>query len=417
MTEITIPAAFKPLFKPHRYKVYYGGRGGAKSWAFADAILLRGAQEPLLVLCVRELQKSIKESVHSVLSAQIRRHGLSDFYEVLQTEIRGRNGTRIIFAGIRHNPDEIKSTEGVDICWVEEAHNVTDKSWELLIPTIRKPGSEIWISFNPHNKHDATYRRFVQTPPPDALVKKVSWRDNPWFPDVLKQEMEHLKATNYEDYLHVWEGQFKTIADGAIYGNELRKARQEGRITKVPIESGVPVNTYWDLGRNDHTAIWFHQRVGLQDRFIDYYESRLVGLEHYIRVIRERGYIYGEHFLPHDVEVQVLGMDRTRRQQLEDAGISPIIVVPRIKDVNEGIEMTRATFGHCWFDEERCERGLECLSNYQYVFDDQNDTYRRHPLHNWASNGADAFRQFAQGFKEADDGWGKEINYSNTGII
>lgn len=416
MTEIKVPSKFRPLYEPHRYKVYYGGRGGAKSWCFADALLIRGTQAPTLVLCVRELQKSIKESVHALLAQQIRRHGLSQFYTVLQTEIRGANGTRFIFSGIRHNVDEIKSTEGVDVCWVEEAHNVTAESWEILIPTIRKAESEIWVSFNPKNKHDATYQRFVVNPQPDSVVRKVSWRDNPWFPDVLKAEMEHLKATDYEEYLHVWEGEFKQIADGAIYGKQILTARKDKRICKVPIEPGIPVNTFWDLGRNDHTAIWFHQRVGLENRFIDYCENRLVDLDHYIRALRERDYLYGEHYLPHDVEVKLLGMAKTRREQLEDGGIKPVIVVPRIENVNEGIEMTRRAFASCWFDEARCERGLECLSNYQYVWDDAHGTHRQHPLHNWASNGADAFRQFGQGYTGPADAW-KPLKYSNAGII
>lgn len=401
MTQIQIPSAFRELFTPKRYKVYYGGRGGAKTWAFADALLLRAIQAPVLVLCVRELQKSIKESVHGILAAQIKRHGLQDHFEVLQSEIKGRNGSRFIFAGIRYNSDEIKGTEGVDVCWVEEAHNVTDQSWELLIPTIRKPGSEIWISFNPHNKHDATYQRFIINQHPDSTVRKVSWRDNPWFPDVLKREMEHLKATDYEDYLHVWEGEFRQFADGAIYNQQLRKAREEGRITTVPIDPICEVYTFWDLGRNDQTAIWFGQKVGQEMRFIDYYESRLVGLDHYVKVLKDKGYNYGTHYLPHDVEVTELSTNHSRREMLETAGIKPIQVVPRVNSVNEGIEMTRKAFAYCWFDKDRCERGLEALSNYQYVFDDKFDTFRQTPLHNWASNGADAFRQFGQGFNHS----------------
>jgi phage terminase large subunit len=258
------------------------------------------------------------------------------------------------------------------------------------------------VSFNPKLKTDPAYRRFVLNPPEGAVVKKVSWRDNPWLTDVLISEMEHLKTSDYDEYQHVWEGELKNFADGAIYANQLKLAKDEGRITKVPIES-VPVHTFWDLGRNDSTAIWFMQRIGLQNRFIDYYEHRLVDLDHYAKVLKDKGYLYGEHYLPHDVEVIVLGANnRSRKVMLEDMGVQPIEVVPRIANLNEGIEATRQSFSSCWFDEDRCEQGLSALANYQYVFDEKFDTFRQVPLHNWASNGADAFRQFAQGYT-ADD--------------
>ena len=397
-----IPEVFRPLFEPHRYKVYWGGRGGAKSWAFADSLLIQAAQRPLRILCAREMQRSIKDSVHSLLKDRITALGLSGHYEVLQNEIRGRNGSSIIFAGLWSNPESLKSVEGVDICWIEEANTVSESSWATLIPTIRKKGSEIWVSFNPKLKTDPAYRRFVLNPPEGAVVKKVSWRDNPWLTDVLISEMEHLKTSDYDEYQHVWEGELKNFADGAIYANQLKLAKDEGRITKVPIES-VPVHTFWDLGRNDSTAIWFMQRIGLQNRFIDYYEHRLVDLDHYAKVLKDKGYLYGEHYLPHDVEVIVLGANnRSRKVMLEDMGVQPIEVVPRIANLNEGIEATRQSFSSCWFDEDRCDQGLSALANYQYVFDEKFDTFRQVPLHNWASNGADAFRQFAQGYT-ADD--------------
>jgi phage terminase large subunit len=394
-----IPKAFKPLFQPARYKVFWGGRGGAKSWNFARALLILGAQRPLRALCTREVQKSIKDSVHKLLSDQIQSLGLGAHYEVLQTEIRGINGTELIFSGLSSQTAEsIKSFEGIDVCWVEEAQKVSDASWKILIPTIRKSGSEIWISFNPDVEHNATYQRFVKHPPEGAIVRKVSWRDNPWFSKELRDEMEHLRATDYEDYLHVWEGEHKAIATGAIYGKQLLKAKEDGRITRLPIETACQVHTFWDLGRNDHTAIWFMQEVGPQKRFIDYYESRLQDLDHYIRVLKERDYLYGIHFLPHDVEAKFLGMKETRKQQLESAGIKPIEVVPRIQDLNEGIEQTRKFFASCWIDGERCKAGLAALSNYVWDYDDEHDAHKPRPVHNWASNGADAFRQAATGY-------------------
>lgn len=398
---IKTPEAFRELYSPNRYKVYWGGRGGAKSTAFADALVAMGDSRPLRILCAREKQNSIRESVHNLLANRITVGGYSQ-YEVLNTEIRHTNGTRFFFQGLWNNIDSIKSIEGVDICWVEEANTVSEESWSKLIPTIRKSGSEIWVSFNPGLKSDAAYQRFVLNPPPKAVVKKVSWRDNPWFTDEMRREMDHLKSTDEDEYRHIWEGELKQFADGSIYAKQLREARKDGRICKIPVESSVEVHTFWDLGRNDTTAIWFMQAVGREHRFIDYYESRLVDLEHYVRVLKEKDYLYGTHYLPHDVEVTELSSRRgSRRQILEGAGVKPITVVPRISDINNGIELTRQAFSRCWFDEGRCEQGLSALSNYQYVFDEKYDTYRQTPLHNWASNGADAFRQYGQGWKEA----------------
>ena len=398
-TVIETPEAFAELYESHRYKVYWGGRGGAKSTAFADALLVLGEQAPLRILCTREKQNSIKESVHALLEARIKSGGFTG-YEVLRDRIDHENGTKIFFMGLWNNIDSIKSVDGVDICWVEEANTVSEESWKKLIPTIRKPGSEIWVSFNPELKMDAAYQRFVINPPKNALVKQVSWRDNPWFTQELRDEMDHLRATDEQEYLHVWEGELKQFADGAVYAPQLKKARADGRICDIPVMS-VETHTFWDLGRNDSTAIWFMQIVGREHRFIDYYEHRLVELDHYIRVLKDKGYNYGTHYLPHDVEVTELTSTRgSRKDILISGGIRNVRVVPRIANVNDGIERVRQAFPQCYFDQTRCERGLDALANYQYVFDEQYNTHRKVPLHNWASNGADAFRQYAQGFME-----------------
>lgn len=404
--EVDLPEPFLDLYHPHRYKVYWGGRGGAKSWQFADAVLIACTRQETKVLCCREIQKSIKESVHSLLERRIKTLGLQGF-KVLQNEVRHVNGSQIIFEGLWQNIDSIKSIDSVDICWIEEANTVSEKSWQKLIPSIRKAGSEIWASFNPELKSDPAYQRFVLNPPPDAVVRKVSWRDNPWFTEEMRGEMEHLKATDYDEYLHVWEGELKEFADGAIYGKELRKAAKEGRFRFIPVDPVVEVDTFWDLGRNDTTAIWFLQKVGSEARWIDFYECRLVGLDHYIQHLKSLGYNYGRHYLPHDVEVTELSSNRSRRDTLEAGGIRPIEVVPRVSSINEGIEQTRRTFPYMYFHEgdddrgKRVSQGVDALRNYQYVFDEKYDTFRQTPLHNWASNAADAIRQYGQGYRQA----------------
>lgn len=424
--EVRIPRAFQSLFRKCRYKVRYGGRGSAKSWNFARALLILGTMMPLRILCTREVQQSLKDSVHQLLRDQIQLLGLGEFYLVTQTSIRGKNGTEFLFAGLStETAESIKSFEGVDIAWVEEANAVSEYSWKILIPTIRKAGSEIWVSFNPGLEHDPAYQRFVLFPPPGADVRYVTYRDNPYFSDEMRNELEHLKATDYQEYEHVWEGKLKTIADSAVYGPQLVKARKDGKFTNVPIENSVLINTFWDLGKRDSTAIWFHQEVGPQNRFIDYYEGRGQDLEHYIRMLKGRlttdectrlgvdpadnarreRYLYGNFHLPHDVEASILGMPKTRRQQLEEANIKPIITVPRVADVSEGIEAVRRIFPGCFFDEVRCKDGINALSNYIWDWDEEKQTYSRVPVHNWASNGADAFRQFAQGYIPPKPEW------------
>lgn len=205
------------LAEPMRYKVLYGGRGGEKSWGCSRVLLAKGLQKKIRILCAREIQHSIADSVHKLLCEQIYDLGLEQYYKTTKNTITGVNGTEFIFKGLRFNVREVKSTEGIDICWVEEAQSVSEESWEVLIPTIRKEDSEIWITFNPLDETDPTYQRFVKNPPDNAIVKKVSWKDNPWFPNVLRKEMEYLKRVDYEKYLHVWEGEIRRSSASVIF--------------------------------------------------------------------------------------------------------------------------------------------------------------------------------------------------------
>lgn len=213
--ECDLPHWAEPLFEPHRYKICYGGRGAARSWSFARALLIKAAEQPLRVLCTRELQTSIRDSVHQLLRDQIGLMGLEG-YIVTEREIRHRNGSLFLFEGLRHNVTKVKSLEGVDICWVEEAETISAASWDVLIPTIRRAGSEIWITFNPREEHDATYQRFVLNPPRDAWVKEVTWQDNPWFTDELREEKDRLYALDPGLADHVWGGQCRTVSDAQI---------------------------------------------------------------------------------------------------------------------------------------------------------------------------------------------------------
>lgn len=383
---LEMPKAFRELFVPMRYKVYWGGRGSGKSWAFADALLTQGMTERLRILCARELQNSIADSVHKLLSDRIRTHGIEDFYDVLQNTIRGKNGTEFLFKGLRHNATEIKSTEGIDRVWVEEAEKVSENSWELLIPTIRKEGSEIWVSFNAKNPTDATYKLFVERQRDDAVVKKVSYRDNPFFPAVLEKERVELQKSDAEAYAHIWEGEFDTRFFGGVYSNYLR----DEHLVDDAYAPGVPVHTAWDLGYDDSTAIWFWQQVGPETRVIDYYENSGQDIAHYCSVLRDRNYSYGKHYVPHDAAHKLLAAGgKSIAEQAYQMGVK-MFVIPASSQQNQ-IEAARLTLELAWFSRGKCAKGIEALRQYRFEYDEDRKVFKSAPLHDWSSHAADAF--------------------------
>lgn len=396
MAKIQIPRAFRPLFEPRRYKVYYGGRGAAKSHAYARVLLAQGMQRPMRIICAREIQKSISDSVHALLGDLIREHELQGFYEVQQQVIRGINGTEFKFRGLKHNTTDLKSLEGADVVWVEEAENVSNNSWEILIPTVRKESSEIWVSFNPKNLTDPTYQRFVARASDDVLSVKVSWRDNPFFPDVLDRERRKLEVADPEAYRHIWEGEPDMRRNGAVYARQLIKAREEGRICRVPYDPGAEVFTAWDLGFGDATAIWWLQFVGRELRWLEYYENAGEQLEHYTGIVKAKHYNYVKHghFLPHDGDHGNIRGESVSKQ-MAGLGMSNT-VLPREADLAPGIELVRQTLAYSVFDAEKCKDGLHALENYCYEWDEDRQVFKAKPRHDWASNCADAARYAAR---------------------
>jgi phage terminase large subunit len=392
------PEKLRFLFEPARYKVLYGGRGGAKSWGVARALLIQAASTPLRILCAREFQNSIVESVHHLLHAQVEATGLQSFYEIQSSLIRGVNGSEFVFAGLRNNITKIKSFEGVDRVWIEEAQTVSKSSWEVLIPTIRKEGSEIWVTFNPELETDETYRRFVIHPPIGAKVVKINWNDNPWFPMTLRREKDELKERDLDAYLNVWEGNCRVTLDGAIYAKELRLAQEEGRIRTVPYYMAKPVYTFFDLGWADNTSIWFAQTVSGELRLIDYYGNHQMPIQHYIAVLQNKGYLYGTDWLPHDARAKEQGSGRSIEEIMIAAGRN-VRIVPRLS-VSDGINAARTIFNRCYFDEQKCAEGLQSLRHYRYDVDPDTKQFSDRPLHDWSSHAADAFRYFAVAIEE-----------------
>ena len=391
-SDITLPLWAEFLQEPKRYKVAYGGRGSGKSWAFAMMLLIQGAKSPQRILCAREVQRSLKDSVHQLLTDQITYMGLENFYEITESEIRGKNGTLILFAGLKNNSvATIKSFEGVTRCWVEEAQTVSKRSWDILIPTIRAPDSEIWVTFNPELESDETYRRFVLNPPDNCSTVKVNWNKNPWFPDTLREEKDALKARDPEAYNVVWEGLCRQTVDGAVFAREMQVAELDGRITRVSYDPTKPVHAIFDLGWSDATAIWFLQFVGMETRLIRYIEGNQQTMSDYLAKMQTFGYIYDTLWLPHDAENKTLaGNGRSIEEIVRAAGYKTKII-PKTP-ILDSINAARTIFRNCWFDRENCHEGLQCLRHYRYDVDPDTKQFSRTPVHDNYSHGADAFR-------------------------
>lgn len=410
------PAKLRFLFEPKRYKVAYGGRGSGKSWGYARALLIQAAQKPLRILCTREVQKSIKDSVHKLLSDQIQALGLGSFYEVLETTIRGRNGSEFLFAGLSTQTIEsIKSYEGIDRCWVEEAQKVTKRSWTILIPTIRKDASEIWVSFNPELDDDETYARFVVNTPPEAVCVKVNYHDNPWFPSVLEQERAHAERTLPKDeYENIWEGACKAAVDGAIYANEVREAIEGGRVCNVPYDPKFKVHVVLDLGWNDLMATSFVQRHLSEIRIIEYFEEDHRTLDWMSAEYRNRHYNWGKMFLPHDGAHGDYKTGKSAIQIMRELKWS-VHQAPN-KAIETGIKEARSMFPRCYFDKTKAGLLVNRLKRYKRGIPETTGEPGA-PVHDANSHGADDFRYIAVSAPMMTNDEMKAIKYPANGVI
>ena len=402
------PEKLAPLFEPHPYKTLYGGRDGCKSWSIARALLIIGANPSILwpgrmdgprILCGRETMDSIRESVHQLLTDQIVNLGLEDFYTPLQSEIRGKNGTEFVFAGLRKQTvSSIKSYEAIDIFWGEEASTVSRRSLTILLPTIRKPGSEIWWSLNPDLETDAVYQDFVIDPPKGSFLCKISYHDNNWLSEESKQKIATLKERDYDTFHHVYEGATRSTVEGAIYKAEIQRAETEGQIRAVPYDGMRPVDTFWDLGYADRVAIWAAQRTPFEIKVLRYFEGDHQAIDYYLREVQTWGYVLGTCYLPWDGGTKQLGTGRSIEELMRAKGFK--VQVNRQTNVADGINAVRTIFPQLYFDAGLCSDGLGYLRRYQWGPVTALGVARREPLHDDASHPADALRTLAMGIKE-----------------
>lgn len=394
LDRVEFPDKLQGILEPSPYKVFRGGRGGAKSWSIARALLLIALQRPVRVLCSRETQKSIRDSVHKLLVDQIARMGMAQFFNIQQVQLTAINGSEFIFAGLSdQTADSIKSYEAIDYCWIEEGQTVTDRSWTILLPTLFRTGrTELWISFNPELDTDPTWVRFIEKPPPGTRQFEVNWRDNPWFPPELNELRLHDSRTlKLYEYEWIWEGKCKPAISGAIYADELAQMFADGRVGAFPVAANLPVFAVFDLGWNDKTAIIVFQRQMSALRIVDYIEDSHKTIDWYSGELRSKSYRVQELYLPHDGAHNHLTGQSTQRA-LEDLRWR-VTVLP-VKDVEEGIRALRLSFRQLYIDN-RCTRLVECLKRYRRVIPPGTQEAAK-PLHDEFSHGADCARYMAQ---------------------
>lgn len=392
---VEFPEKLAPLFEPHRFKSIRGGRDGSKSWSVARALLLYGAASEEFIVCARETMNTIADSVHRLLEEQIDLLKLP-YYEVEKAKIRHRRtGTEFVFKGLKHNPDAIKSLEGATKFWAEEAHGISYESWSKAIPTIRRPGSEIWLTWNPQLEDDETWQRFVVNPPPDCVDIQMNYLDNPWASEALRAEREVMQTSNPAEYEHIWLGKPRSQMVGAIYEHEMRQAEESGRIARVPYDRNLKVDTAWDIGWGDTTAIWMFQAAPFAWHFIDYVEGNQKDIAQWVHILQSRNYVWGKDYLPWDAASKMFRAELVAT--LKRLGRNAVILDRG--DRIAGINAVRGILPRCWFDRERCAEGLKALKHYRYGEIERLGTTTREPIHDWASHPADAFRSFAVGVR------------------
>lgn len=398
--QLDIPEQYKELFQPSqqwRHLIYKGGRSSGKSYQVALSRLILGSQKRLRGLCAREFQNSMEDSVKALLGDLVDKYGLND-WQILEKELRNvRTGSEIHFKGLHNNAQTIKSYEGVDWCWVEEAQSVSAESINTLIPTIRKEGSQIIWTYNPLTEHD---------PVKDLVEDKYNARGNAFILHInsdaverllspeIKEEREAMRESDPDMFAHVWLGQPLTSKTGTVFGRQLAQAEIDGRIGSVPYDASSSVYTAFDLGVGDSTAIWWFQLAGREIHFIDYYESSGEELGHYLSILHNKPYNYATHYLPHDAKQRELQTGKTRVDFFEDNGFHNVEVLRPTNFTlgNDDINLiARPAFSRVWIDREKCARGLECLRAYHYEYDEKNKLLKAKPEHDWSSHASSAF--------------------------
>lgn len=400
--ERELPEVFLPFEEPARYKGAFGGRGSGKSHNRAEALVEDAlAIKGMRAVCIREVQKTLKESAKRLIEDKLQEYGLGTrqgfkvFNEVIQTPGDGI----IMFQGMQdHSAESIKSLEGFHRAWVEEAQTLSSRSLQLLRPTIRAEDSELWFTWNPRRKSDPVDYMFRGGQlPTNAVLVKANWSDNPFFPKVLEQERRDCLMANPDEYEHIWEGGYATFNQGAYFAKHLAAARAENRIGKVQPDPLMKFHLFFDIGgtgaKADAFTIWVAQVIGKEIRVVNYYETIGQPIDAHLTWMRKEGYEPPrcQLWLPHDGA----NHDRVFSVSYESAFRAAGYQVEVVPNQGKGaamlrIEAGRRWFGSCFFDKEKTEAGIEALGAY-HEKRDENRQIGLGPEHDWSSHGADSF--------------------------
>lgn len=432
--ELDIPTArvFLPLLQDGRDKGAWGGRGSGKSHFFAGLLIEDSLSHPgehggegLRSVCIREVQKDLAQSSKALIEAKLEACGLgeADGFKVYRDQISTPGDGLIIFKGMQdYTAESIKSLEGFKRSWWEEAQAATQHSINLLRPTMRASGAQMWWSWNARRKVDPVdvMLRGLEIPT-GAIVIQANWRDNPWFNAELEQERQDCLRMQPDQYDHIWEGGYITVAEGAYYARDLARAKNENRISNVAFDDLMTVRLFWDIGgtgaRADACSIWPAQFIGREVRVRDYYEAVGQPLATHINWLRSKGYgpERAQIWLPHDGASNDKVFDVSYESALKAAGYT-VTVVPNQGKGAAGarIEAARRLFPHIWFDKDSTEGGRDALGWYHEKKDDKR-TIGLGPEHDWASHGADAFGLMAVAYETPVEK--TKIKYSNKGIV
>jgi phage terminase large subunit len=407
MATLQIPTAavFEPLLAPARYKGAFGGRGSGKSHFFGGLLIEEALAWPgdfgegMKSICIREVQKDLAQSSKALLEAKLNGFGLGERagFKVYRDVIALPGDGIVTFKGMNdYTAESVKSLEGYDRAWWEEAQTATAHSLNLLRPTIRKPGSQLWFSWNARRKTDPVdvMLRGAELPT-GATVIKANWRDNPWFTAELEQERLDCLRMQPDQYDHIWEGGYVTLAEGAYFARQLAQARTDGRIGRIARDDLMTTRAYWDIGgtgaKADACAIWIVQFIGHEVRVLNYYEAVGQPLASHVAWLRANGYGDALCVLPHDGATHDKVYKVSYESALREAQFS-VRVVPNMGAgaANTRIEAVRRLFPQISFNESTTEPGRDALGWYHEKRDEARGIGLG-PDHDWASHGADAF--------------------------
>lgn len=429
--QIETAEVFLPLLEPARDKGAWGGRGSGKSHFFAGLLIEDSLAEPgisgegLRSVCIREVQKDLAQSSKALVEAKLKdyRLGDADGFRVYRDCITTPRDGLIIFKGMQdYSAESIKSLEGFRRAWWEEAQSASSKSIKLLRPTMRSSGAQMWWSWNARLKVDPVdvMLRGVEKPT-GAIVVNANWRDNPWFSAELEQERQDCLRITPDDYDHIWDGGYVTVASGAYFAKELNAAKNEGRIGRVAADPLMTIRLFVDIGgtgaKADSFVIWAVQFIGKEIRVVDYYEAQGQPLATHLAWLRGKGYTpdKAQFWLPHDGSTQDKVYAVSYESALTDAGYDVTVIPNQGKGAAAArIEAARRLFPAIWFNADTTEAGRDALGWYHEKKDEARNIGLG-PEHDWASHGADAFGLMCVAYEEPQQKKPEEPVYQYRG--